>query len=116
LRLKAVIEARLHDPEFRPRDAAAAAGISVRYANALLAQEDTSLERFIVMRRLQRCKTVLEDPYQVLRPVSDIAYGAGFSDVSHFTRRFKAQYGCSPTEHRARALERVPDIIRVVSG
>jgi AraC family transcriptional regulator, positive regulator of tynA and feaB len=103
LRLKAVIEARLHESEFKPSIAAAAAGISVRYANALLAEEDMSLERFIVFRRLQRCRNVLEDPAQLTRAVSDIAYAHGFADVSHFNRRFRSQFGCSPSEHRLRA-------------
>jgi AraC family transcriptional activator of tynA and feaB len=106
LRLKCVIEARLHESEFKPATAAAAAGISVRYANALLAQEDTSLERFIVHRRLQHCRNVLEDPEEIGRPITDIAYAHGFSDVSHFTRRFKAQFHCSPGEYRTRATEK----------
>lgn len=38
LRLKSIIEARLSDPELKPAGVAAIAGISVRYANALLAQ------------------------------------------------------------------------------
>jgi AraC family transcriptional regulator, positive regulator of tynA and feaB len=103
LRLKAIIEAKLHDPTLKPTLAAAAAGISVRYANALLAQEGTSLERFIMRRRLQRCRQALEDPAQTHRPVGDIAYACGFSDVSHFARRFKTQFGCSPSECRSRA-------------
>ena len=67
LRLKAVIEAKLHDPYFKPMLAAAAAGISVRYANALLAQEGTSLERFIMRRRFLHCRQALEDPAQMHR-------------------------------------------------
>lgn len=102
LRLKATIEARLHDPALKPPLAAAAAGISIRYANALLSQEGTSLERFIVSRRLQRCRQALTDPAQLFRTVTDIAYSFGFADVSHFTRRFRAQFGCSPSECRPR--------------
>jgi len=108
LRLKAIIEARLCDSGLRPAHAAAAAGISVRYANALLAHEGMSLERFIMLRRLQHCRRALEDVMQSSRTVSDIAYSLGFSDMSHFTRRFKAQFGCSPSECRQRALTAVP--------
>jgi AraC family transcriptional regulator, positive regulator of tynA and feaB len=100
LRLKAIIESRLYDPDLKPTAAAAAAGISVRYANALLAQEGMSLERFIMFRRLQHCYQALTDPAQILRTVSDIAYSCGFSDVSHFARRFKAEFTCSPSECR----------------
>ncbi len=100
LRLKSIIEARLSDPELKPAGVAAIAGISVRYANALLAHEGTSLERFIVQRRLLRCRQALEDPAQLGRTVGDIAYSYGFSDLSHFTRRYRAQFGRSPGESR----------------
>jgi len=101
-RLKSVIEARACDPELRLTDIAAATGISVRYANALLAQENTSLERFIMLRRLQHCRQALEDPSHLGRTVGDIAYSCGFADLSHFSRRYKAQFGRSPGESRPR--------------
>ena len=59
MRLKSVIETRLEEPTLKPAIAAETAEISVRYANALLAQEDTSLERYIMLRRLLRCRQAL---------------------------------------------------------
>lgn len=103
LRLKSIIETGLHDPALKPAAVAQAAGISVRYANALLAHEGSSLERYIVLRRLQRCHQALESRAHLSRTVGEIAYGFGFSDLSHFTRRFKELYGCSPGEIRPRA-------------
>lgn len=100
LRLKSIIESKLHDHTLSPAGAARAAGISIRYANALLAQEGTSLERYIMLRRLKRCYEVLMNPAHLSRPVSEIAYSNGFSDPSHFGRRFKAQFGCTPSEIR----------------
>ena len=104
LRLKSIIEARLSDPSLKPAMVAEATGISVRYTNALLAHEGTSLERFIMLRRLQHCRLALEDPMQLTRTVGDIAYSCGFADLSHFTRRYKAQFGCSPGESRPELL------------
>jgi len=98
--LKGAIESRLHDPELKPAVAAAAAGISVRYANALLAQEGTCLERYIIGRRLERCRRALEDPGQAHRLIGEIAFSWGFSDLSHFIRRFKAAFGSAPGEYR----------------
>lgn len=98
--LKATIESRLHDPDLKPMTAAAAAGISVRYANALMAQEDTGLEAYIIARRLERCRRALDDPAQARRTIGDIAFSWGFSDLSHFGRRFKAQFGCTPGDYR----------------
>ena len=99
-RLKYVIEAHLYDPQFKPAAAAAAAGLSVRYANALLSLEGTSLERYIVRRRLDRCRLALEDPAQAHRMIGDIAFSWGFSELSHFCRRFKTEFGCTPREYR----------------
>ena len=93
-------KSRLHDPNLKPVTAAAAAGISVRYANALLAQEQTGLEAYIIGRRLERCRRALDDPAQARRTIGDIAFSWGFSDLSHFGRRFKAEFGCAPGEYR----------------
>lgn len=99
-RLKAEIEKRLSDPGLKPADAAHAARMSVRYANALLAREGFSLERYIVHRRLECCRRALEDPLQAHRLVGEIAFAWGFSDHSHFTRRFRSAFGLTPGDCR----------------
>jgi len=105
LNLKSVIEARLTDLTLTPSSAAAAAGISVRYANTLLASERTSLERHIWTRRLERGRKALQDSRQAARSVSDICYSCGFSSPSHFSRRFKEAYGLPPEEFRRQFRE-----------
>ncbi|TNC13683.1 helix-turn-helix domain-containing protein [Methylobacterium terricola] len=100
MRLHSEVEARLADPALRPGTIAAGAGVSVRYANAVLADEGTSLTQLIQTRRLARCRRALEDPGQAHRTVSEIAYGWGFSDMTHFGRRFKAAYGLLPCDCR----------------
>lgn len=100
LRVHAVVESRLSDRRLDPNMVAAAAGISVRYANALLSEQSTSLGRLIQARRLERCRRALEDPRQAYRSVSEIAYGWGFSDMTHFGRRFRKAYGMLPSEAR----------------
>jgi AraC-like DNA-binding protein len=100
LNVRAAIEKRLTDPGLDAGAVAAAAGISVRYANALLAHEGTSIVRLIQARRLARCRRALEDPLQAHRTLTEIAYGWGFSDMTHFSRRFRAAYGSLPSEYR----------------
>jgi AraC-like DNA-binding protein len=104
-RLKSVIEAHLRDSKLRPAAAAAEAGISVRYANALLSQEGSSVERYILHRRLERCRQALEDTARAPRLIGGIAFDWGFSDLSHFGRRFRAAYGMTPGEYRRHARE-----------
>jgi AraC-like DNA-binding protein len=105
LRLKSVVESRLRDPELKPATVAAAAGISVRYANDLLSHEGFSVVRYIQHRRLERCRQALEDAAQVHRLISEIAFAWGFSDLSHFIRRFRTAYGMTPGDYRRRAQE-----------
>lgn len=101
-RLKSAIEAHLRDPGLKPAIVAAEAGISVRYANALLADEDTSIERYILSRRLDCCRRALDDASQSHRMIGEIAFSWGFSDLSHFARRFRSAYGCTPGDYRRR--------------
>ncbi len=103
LNVRAVIESRLSDPHLNATSVAAAAGVSIRYANALLAEENTSIMRLVLGMRLARCRQALEDPLQGNRTVSEIAYGWGFSDMTHFGRSFKAVYDVSPRDYRKSA-------------
>jgi AraC-like DNA-binding protein len=98
--IRSVVEARLTDPELDGQIIADAVGISVRYANALLFEQDSSLNRLILSRRLFRCRSALEDPDQAHRTVTEIAQSWGFSDMTYFGRRFKAAYGVSPGEYQ----------------
>jgi AraC-like DNA-binding protein len=100
MKLYAAVEARLSDPQLDAAAIAKAAGVSARYANVVLADENTSLWRLIQARRLERCRAALKDPVQAHRSVSEIAYGWGFSDMTHFGRRFRAAYGLLPSEFR----------------
>lgn len=104
--LRAAIDHHLADPELTTDVVARAAGISVRYASQLLAEQGTTIERYIVDRRLHQCRRVLEDPTQVHRSITEIAMSWGFSDLSHFGRRFKQAFGSSPRDFRAFVLRR----------
>jgi AraC-like DNA-binding protein len=106
IKVHAAIEARLADPALDAHAVARAAGVSLRYANAALADEGTSIGRLIQTRRLVRCRRALADPAQDHRTVSEIAYGWGFSDMTHFGRRFKAAFGLLPSEYRKAAQVR----------
>jgi AraC-like DNA-binding protein len=103
VKVRSMMEARLTDPALDSATVAAAAGVSVRYANALLEEEGTSIARLIWSRRLERCRRALADPLQNHRTIAEIAFGWGFSDMTHFGRSFKAAYGTLPSEFRREA-------------
>ena len=104
--VRIAIESRLTDPRLDVRTVAAAAGVSARYANAVLAKEGTSISRLILERRLARCRSAIEDAQQVSRTLTEIAYGWGFSDMTHFGRSFRNANGVLPSEFRRRTTAR----------
>lgn len=57
----------------------------------------TSPYRYLLMRRLDDARV------QIVRgrPLSDVAFDAGFADQAHFSRRFKAAFGLTPARYRA---------------
>ena len=102
-RAKTYIHANLRDPDLRPEQVAHAQSISLRLLQRLFAREGLGLSELIVELRLEQCRAALIDPLQRMRSVSDIAYAAGFADLSHFSRAFRRRYGASASELRAQA-------------
>ena len=103
LQLREAIEGRLGDPNLTPADIATAVGCSVRYANMLLAEHDTSVGRLVLKLRLERCRRALTNPACQHRTITDIALRWGFKNVAHFSSAFKNEFGVSPSECRRRA-------------
>ena len=102
-RLKNYILTHLRDPELSMVRAAAAIGISPRYASDLMAAEQISFRSYIQAQRLERCRRDLSDPALMARHIGDIAFAWGFNDLAHFSRIFKQRFGASPREWREQA-------------
>jgi AraC-like DNA-binding protein len=79
-----------------------ALGVSIRYLQVLFRAEGTSPSRSIQEQRLERAARFLTDPRHAGRTITDIAFGLGFKDASHFTRAFKNHYGTGPRAYRDR--------------
>jgi AraC-like DNA-binding protein len=99
-RLKNHILTHLADPELSLPRAAAATGISPRYASDLMAAEQTSFRGYVQTQRLERCKRDLADAAYQARHIGEIAFAWGFNDLAHFSRIFKQRFGVSPREWR----------------
>ena len=98
LKLRAAIDTQLTDPNADRASIAAAAGISERHANRLLALEGTSVWQMMLDRRLNLCRVAIKSQLQC--SISDIASAHGFRDLNQFTRAFKTRYGMTPREYR----------------
>jgi AraC-like DNA-binding protein len=103
-RLKAHIRTHLADPDLSLSDTAAALGISARYVNDLLADEETSFQRYVLAERLTQCRRDLASPVLAHRQISEIAFAWGFNDLSHFGRVFREHFGMSPRDFRQSQL------------
>ncbi|MEU2281691.1 helix-turn-helix domain-containing protein [Streptomyces sp. NPDC013178] len=102
LRARQYIAEHLADPQLSPAMVADALGVSVRYLQVLFRAEGTSPSRSIQEQRLERAARLLTDPRHARRTITDIAFGLGFKDASHFTRAFKNHYGTGPRAYRDR--------------
>ncbi|MFF7890008.1 helix-turn-helix domain-containing protein [Streptomyces sp. NPDC020794] len=100
LRIRDHIERNLADPGLDPVQVAAAFGISTRYLHKLFEPERETVAHYIRDLRLEQVRLRLLDPRFADRPISALAFDAGFGDQSGFNRAFKAKYGVSPRELR----------------
>jgi AraC-like DNA-binding protein len=99
--LKESVEIRLSDPSLCPAHIAAEHGISTRQLHRLFRQAGIPFGAFVRRRRLERCRDDLADPGLRPLPMTEIAYRWGFSDSAHFSRCFRAAFGCTARDFRA---------------
>jgi AraC-like DNA-binding protein len=76
-------------------------GVSSRYLQRLFEESGMSFTARVSELRLQRAFALLSKAHSRGRPISEIAWQAGFSNVSHFNRLFRARFGDTPTGVRA---------------
>ena len=80
-----------------PAALAAAHWVSIRTVNRVFSATGQTVGEVVRVRRPARARADVTESDQ---PISNIAQRWGFSDTSHFSRTFKAHYGCSPTDYR----------------
>ena len=99
-RAKMVIEDRLSDPLLDTVTVAHVLQISPRRLQEIFRAAELSIEDEIWRRRLLHSHKLLVDPACVGMSVGTIAYLCGFASQAHFARRFKGQFGMTPTDVR----------------
>jgi AraC-like DNA-binding protein len=100
LSVESFIAANLGDPQLSPEDIARASFVSTRYLHKLFESEGTSVCRWIRDARLEACRRDLLDPALAHQTILAIASRWGLPVPQHFSRLFRAAYGCSPRELR----------------
>jgi AraC-like DNA-binding protein len=106
LAMRRAIHGRLREPGLTVAGVAAVVGISERYVHKLFERTGTTFSNYVMDRRLDGAARDLKDPALAERAIGSIAFDWGFSDLSHFTRRFKQKFGCRPRDWRNPFLAR----------
>lgn len=109
IRIINYVHAHLYDPDLSPAQIAGACRITTRYLHYLFSDGEETVARYILARRLEASSQALLADSQRGRTVTAIAFDHGFNSATHFGRVFRAQFGVTPREYRARVTsERSP--------
>ena len=95
-----VLRHLLAEPDLSPKMAAERLKVSVRTIHKRFEEADTTFGQWVLDNRLQACRRALDDPRQHSFTISQIAFGWGFNDLSHFSKAFKARFGLAPAQYR----------------
>ena len=100
-RIESFVRRHIDNPDLGPDEVAAGCGVSVRYLHELLRDTNQSLGSWIRDQRLAAAREDLGNPRDK-RAIGEIAYARGFADQAQFSRAYRARYGITPKEARAR--------------
>ncbi len=105
IRIINFIEAHLSDPDLTPTRVAEACKMTPRYLHHLFSEEEETVSRCILRRRLEACAQALLSRAQRGRTVTSIAFDYGFNSPTHFGRVFRAKYEMTPRDYRRIQME-----------
>src|SRR6516225_2352062 len=90
------IASHFSDPELSLPKVAQSLRISPRYLQRLLESSGTYFTAHVNELRLKRAFTLLTALNSINVRICDIAFQAGFSDISYFNRLFRSRFGDTP--------------------
>lgn len=97
-RIKQEIDGRLSDRSLTVDAIARLHGVTARTVQKLFGAEGTTFSEYVLKRRLGLAWKALRS--QPERKITDIAYEAGFGDLSYFNRAFRQHYKMTPRQAR----------------
>jgi len=103
-RIKARVRDRLREPGLTISSIAAELKMSASTLHRTWGSEACSLSDWIWAQRLDAAYRDIGDPGLAGRSISEIAFSWGFNDAAHFSRAFRARFGCTPRELRPRCV------------
>lgn len=101
---KAATHAALHRPDLSAATIGAQLGISARYVQVLFEEDGETFSSHVARLRMEWLRRMLDDPRHAHRRISDLAFEAGFRDLSTFNRQFRRHFGEAPSAARRREV------------
>jgi AraC family transcriptional activator of tynA and feaB len=101
LRVQGAMRRSFHDHELDAKAIATTLGISARYLHKILAREETTYGRELIRIRLERAMAMLRDARFNELSIAEIGWRCGFSDPSHFSKRFREACEQTPGSFRS---------------
>jgi AraC-like DNA-binding protein len=98
--LKADVLRNLDKSDLTIESVARLNALSERQAQRLFASSGTTFSEFVLEQRLLLARRLLLHESSRHRKISDIAYTAGFNDLSYFHRSFRKRFGITPSDMR----------------
>lgn len=102
------IDLHLGDPALDPATIASRHFISQRSLHALFQENGQTVAGRVRRRRLEMCRIRLADAAFQDRSIMSIASACGFADAANFSRAYRAEFGCSPSQTRSALTSTTP--------
>jgi AraC-like DNA-binding protein len=103
-RIKQHVAQHLAEPGLTVDAIARALNVSRRQLYNAFAEEEDGVAGYILARRLEACRQALVDRAGAHRSITEIALAAGFQNMAHFSRVFRAHLGVAPSGYRRGAV------------
>lgn len=102
-RITDIIYRELQNPEFFPAGLAAEICLSTSQLNRKLkALSGYTCSSYVMKIRMNKARKLLT---ATEKSIGDIAFDCGFSDLGYFSRTFKKEFGCTPSQYQRMPIE-----------
>ncbi len=96
------LDAHYARADLSPAHVAAHFGITPRHVHRLFERTGMTFSEQLFSRRLDHAHRMLSDTRHQHSSITDIAYDVGFSDLAHFSRKYREKFGVTPSETKSK--------------